>query len=144
MVTTAFVLTGGYDTLEHARTPVDIYLLPAGYPCAGGPPRSALTSLSLLLHRGLIAQVRAYAGTARLHVVPPLCPRSISPADVTPTSTLIGWAHRGTRDWSKTSPRRFQPVDDASVLGLHTHDPRPLHSGDSTTPQPAAKEGAPS
>ena len=86
---------GDIDVLAHtaAHGVTDIYLLPAGYPCAGTPPRTALgialSSLSLLLHRQLIAQVRGYAGVAQLHVVPPLCPLSVSPADFTQTSGLM-------------------------------------------------------
>ena len=82
---------GELDVLAHAAAHgvTDIYLLPAGYPCAGTPPRTALgialSALSLLLHRQLIAQVRGYAGVAQLHVVPPLCPLTVSPADFTQT-----------------------------------------------------------
>lgn len=140
---------GELDVLGHtaAHDVSDIYLLPAGYPCAGRPPTSALgialTSLSLLLHRGLAAQVRAYAGAARLHVVPPLCPLSISPADFTHASALIGRAHLCTRDWLNTRPRDIQPFDEARVLALHSHDQRARHRGPgATTQQPAARGGA--
>jgi NTE family protein len=138
---------GELDVLGHtaAHDVTDIYLLPAGYPCAGTPPVSALgitlTSLSLLLHRGLIAQVRSYAGAARLHVVPPLCPLSVSPADFTHTSALIGRAHLSTRDWLRTSPRSIGPVDDASVLALHSHRQRTRHRGDNTAQERDAQEG---
>jgi NTE family protein len=47
-------------TAAHGAT--DLFLLPAGYPCAGGGSPSALgaamTALSLLLHRQLAAEVR--------------------------------------------------------------------------------------
>ena len=138
---------GELDVLGHtaAHDATDIYLLPAGYPCAGSPPTSALgivlTSLSLLLHRGLIAQVRAYAGTARLHVVPPLCPLSVSPADFTHTSALISRAHLATRAWLQAGARSFQPADGASVLALHSHDPRTLHPRGNLTAEPATQEG---
>jgi NTE family protein len=82
---------------------VDIYLLPAGYPCAAAPPRSALavalTALTLLLHRQLIAEVVAYAGRARLHVAPPLCPLAVSPADFGHAGELIERAHETTSRW---------------------------------------------
>lgn len=138
---------GELDVLGHAaaRDVTDIYLLPAGYPCAGSPPTSALgialTSLSLLLHRGLIAQVRAYAGTALLHVLPPLCPLSVSAADFTHTSALIARAHLATRAWLQTSAHGIEPDRDASNLALHTHDQRARHRADSSTPEPAAHEG---
>lgn len=139
---------GELDVLAHTTVHDvrDIYLLPAGYPCAATPPVSALgialTSLSLLLHRGLIAQVRAYAGAARLHVVPPLCPLSVSPADFTHTSALIRRAHGCTREWLETRVRGVEPVDEASVLAWHSHDQRVRHPGDGATQRPAAREGA--
>jgi NTE family protein len=118
---------GDLDVLAHAsrRGVRDLYLLPAGYPCAGLPPHTALgialSSLSLLLHRNLIVQVRGYVGEARLHVVPPLCPVSVSPADFGQASALVHRAHRSTRDWLNAGGAQ----DDASTLGLHTHQPRP-------------------
>lgn len=137
---------GELDVLSHtaAHDVTDIYLLPAGYPCAGSPPTSALgialTSLSLLLHRGLVAQVRSYAGAARLHVVPPLCPLTVSPADFTHASALIARAHLATRDWLETRPRDFQPVDGASVLALHTHSQPNRHRGENPPILPARGE----
>lgn len=118
---------GDLDVLGHAsgRGVTDIYLLPAGYPCAGPPPRTALGialgSLSLLLHRQLIGRVRGYAGEARLHVVPPLCPLSVSPADFGQASALVRRAHQSTWDWLEADGA----PGDASMLALHTHDPRP-------------------
>lgn len=114
---------GELDVLAHtaAHGVSDIYLLPAGYPCAGARPTSALgaalTALSLLLHRQLMAQVNGYGGEARLHVVPPLCPLSVSPADFTQTATLLARAHESTSTWLTARPR----LDDASVLALHAH-----------------------
>lgn len=120
----------------------DLYLLPGGYPCVGRPPTSALgialTALSLLLHRGLIAQVRAYSGAARLHVVPPLCPLATSPADFTQTSALVHRAHLGTRAWLQGRGDDHSAADGADVLALHTHDrdrgPRP--PGPTSRPRP--------
>jgi NTE family protein len=114
---------GGLDVLAHADAHgvSDIYLLPAGYPCAGTSPASALgaalTALSLLLHRQLMAQVAGYRGTAALHVVPPLCPLAVSPADFTQTATLLARAHESTQRWLTGS----NAVDGPSVLALHSH-----------------------
>lgn len=119
---------GEQDLLAHtaAHGVSDIYLLPAGYPCAGSRPTSALgaalTALSLLLHRQLMGQVRGYAGDAVLHVVPPLCPLATSPADFSQTSALVARAHESTGRWLEV---RDAP-DDASVLELHPHHRRPL------------------
>ncbi|GAB3884052.1 patatin-like phospholipase family protein [Terrabacter terrigena] len=120
---------GELDLLAHtaARGVSDIYLLPAGYPCAGARPTSALgaalTALSLLLHRQLMAQVNGYRGDARLHVVPPLCPLAVSPADFTQTATLLTRARGTTSDWLEGRHR----LEDASVLALHVHH-RPPHT----------------
>lgn len=104
----------------------DIYLLPAGYPCAGAGPRTALgtvlTALSLLLHRQISAQVRDYVGSARLHVLPPLCPLSISPADFSQTSALVARATDATFRWLEARP---EATGDPGVLALHTHHGRP-------------------
>jgi NTE family protein len=138
---------GDLDVLGHVsrRGVTDIYLLPAGYPCAGPPPRTslgiALTSLSLLLHRQLIGQIRGYAGEARLHVVPPLCPLSVSPADFRQTSALVQRAHHSTREWIEADCL----PDDASTLALHTHEPRPRRqrSAAVTDPGTPLQEGLP-
>jgi NTE family protein len=104
----------------------DIYLLPAGYPCAG-PPASgalgiALTALNLLLHRQLVDEVRTYRGHARLHVAPPLCPLAVSSADFHQAELLMTRAPQSTRDWLHGSSAR--PIDagqaaDARNLAFH-------------------------
>jgi NTE family protein len=121
---------GELDVLAHtaAHGVSDIYLLPAGYACAGDRPTSALgtalTALTLLLHRQLMAQVNHYRGPATLHVVPPLCPLAVSPADFTQTSALVVRSHEGTRRWLERSDG-IDAIDDASVLSLHTHHRSP-------------------
>ena len=105
----------------------DIYLFPAGYPCAGTPRRTALatvlTAVSVLLHRQLVDEVRAYAGQARLHVVPPLCPLAISPADFTRVDSLIDRARASTDDWLSPSTAQAPPAADDGVLAFHgPHD----------------------
>jgi NTE family protein len=112
---------GGLDSLAYADAlrPDDIYLLPAGYACAGTTARSALSTglqaLSLLLHRHLISHVDGYRGRARLHVVPPLCPLSVSPADFTQARALIQRGADSTRSWLLR-----EPVNPSSrVLALH-------------------------
>jgi NTE family protein len=132
---------GELDVLAHtaAHGVTDIYLLPAGYPCAGTPPRTALgialSSLSLLLHRQLIAQVRGYTGGARLHVVPPLCPLSVSPADFTQTPDLLRRAHESSKDWLE-APRDRGGQGDAGVLALHAHAAPTRRSQPDHTRQP--------
>ena len=78
---------------EHAaiRQAVDrgadeVYLLPAGFPCAlpEAPTTGvgvALQALTLLSQQQLIGEVARYAGSAKLRVLPPLCPLRVSAAD---------------------------------------------------------------
>jgi NTE family protein len=121
-------------TAAHGAT--DLFLLPAGYPCAGGGSPSALgaamTALSLLLHRQLAAEVRGYSGPARLHLVPPLCPLAVSPADFSQTPALMSRAHASTSLWLE----RAQERDDASVLRLHTHRTPALPPDHPASPTP--------
>jgi NTE family protein len=112
-----------------ARGMDDIYLLPAGYPCAGPPPSSALgvglTALNLLLHRQLIEEVHAYSGRARLHIVPPLCPLAISAADFSQADTLMRRAGASTGRWLDRSDPLTVPAGrttgngDDEVLAFH-------------------------
>ena len=119
---------GELDTVRHADAwgAQDIYLLPAGFPCAGPPPATALgtmlTALSVLLHRQLLAQVRNYHGRARLHVLPPLCPLATSPADFTQAAVLLRRSRRATFEWLARGDDLTVAAD---ALSLHQHpDPR--------------------
>ena len=107
----------------------EIYLLPAGYPCAAVAPSSALgtalTAVSVLLHRQLLDEVRAYTGHALLHVVPPLCPLAISPADFSHVDSLIQRAHASTVDWVNHGQDDGASVTGDGVLAFHAeHRPR--------------------
>lgn len=134
---------GHPGTLAHADgCGVDeIYLLPTGYPCAAAAPSSALgnalTAVSVLLHRQLIDEVRAYTGHARLHVVPPLCPLAISPADFTHVDSLIHRTHASTDDWLSHRQDEVEPVTGDGVLALHGQHPAPRAPAESG-PSPAA------
>jgi NTE family protein len=77
-----------------------------------------LTSLSLLLHRQLITQVREHHGAARLHVVPSLCPMSVSPADFTRAPDLLRRSRVLTDDWLD---RGLDLSTGATALDLHEH-----------------------
>lgn len=108
----------------------DIYVLPAGYPCAlQTPPRSALGvathSLSILIQQRLVSAVEHYVGAATLHVIPALCPLSVSVLDFSHTGSLIARARVATQGWLDSGgadvaePERF--------LSLHDHAPRHDH-----------------
>lgn len=116
---------GEFDALAHADAwgADDIYLLPAGYACSGPAPTTAagivLTALSLLLHRQLMNQVRAFDGHARLHVLPPLCPQAVSPADFAHAGTLLRRSHRVTSQW--LAHHEGGDAVSGDVLSLHQH-----------------------
>jgi NTE family protein len=107
----------------------EIYVLPAGYPCAlACPPESALGvavhALSLLIEQRLIAEVARYGGAATVKVLPPLCPLRISAADFSHGAELVGRGHRASVTWldeggvDLPQPERF--------LSLHRHPTPPV------------------
>jgi len=120
---------GSPAALGHAdrRGVDDIYLLPAGYPCAGDSPSGALavalTALTLLLHTRLIDEVDRYAGGARLHVVPPLCPLAVSPADFTRADELIERTRASTSLWLRREEHRDEKSSGTATLALHPSHP---------------------
>jgi NTE family protein len=82
----------------------EIYVLPAGYPCAlACPPESALGvavhALTLLIEQRLIAEVARYGGAATIKVLPPLCPLRVSAADFSHGAELVRRGHRASASW---------------------------------------------
>jgi NTE family protein len=81
-----------------------VYVLPAGYSCGlRKPPASALGmvvhALSLVFNQKLIESVERCSENARVKVVPPLCPVTISPVDFGHASELIARARESTTRW---------------------------------------------
>jgi len=101
----------------------DLYVLPTGHACAlAQPPSSALgvalQALTMMIGQRLGIDVERFQST-RLHVVPPLCPLDVSPADFTHGAELIERAYQSTAAWF-ADPQRFgQPA--AQLLGPHAH-----------------------
>ena len=82
----------------------NVYVLSAVYACAlTEPPRSALGmrlhAFDLLMSQRLLDDVQRYAGTTRLHVVPSMCPVTVSPVAFSQTTALIDRAWRSTQRW---------------------------------------------
>lgn len=103
-----------------------IFVLPAGVACAlTNPPASpfaaALHALSFLTQQRLIHDVATYADQAELHVLPPLCPLGISPADFAHGGELIERARRATGRWLDDGNDRLPDVE--RFLSLHQHSP---------------------
>jgi NTE family protein len=125
----------------------EVYVLPAGYPCAlPGPPVSALGvavhALTLLIEQRLIAEVGGYAGACRIRLLPPLCPLGVSAADFRHGAELVERGRRASEEWLDAGgvdlprPERF--------LSLHRHRPRdaaPAGRGDPAAPGPRARPG---
>ena len=97
-----------------------VYVLPAGYACGlRKPPASALGmavhALSLVLNQKLIESLERCSESARVKVVPPLCPVTISPVDFAHAGELISRARESTTRWLgqgeplRASLKRLQP-----------------------------------
>ncbi|HZT96928.1 MAG TPA: patatin-like phospholipase family protein, partial [Chloroflexota bacterium] len=102
-----------------------VYVLPTGYACAlSSAPRGALAialqSITLMVHRRLAIDVEKYQNKVELHVMPPLCPLTVSPVDFSHTYELIERARSSTRSWLKSSGSGGE--DQASILRLHRHE----------------------
>jgi NTE family protein len=104
----------------------EVYLLPAGFACAlQRPPATplavAMQALTFLIEQRLVMEVAEFTGPARIKVLPPLCPLSVSSIDFSHADELIERATETTRRWldsdgpSLPAPERF--------LSLHHHRP---------------------
>lgn len=100
-----------------------VYVLPTGYACAlHSAPSSALGmalhAVTLTIEQRLINDVERYESECELHVIPPLCPLAVAPADFSRTAELITRAHTFAAEWLGTShPERQQH----RLLGFHHH-----------------------
>lgn len=121
----------GYSGVSQALRlgATDVYVLPAGVPCAlPSPPRSAvgvaLHALSILIEQRLIIEVADRTPAAVVKVLPPLCPLAVSASDFSHAAELVArgrfestrWLEDGGTD--RPHQERF--------LALHEH---PTHTG---------------
>ncbi len=127
----------------------DVYVLPAGTSCAlPAPPSSAIGSalhaLTLLLQQRIAREMSGLAGAARVKVLPPLCPLSVSAADFSHGGELVARAREASLDWissgaiDRAAPERFLAAH------VHRHDeargrpveprPAPPRTDDAATP----------
>jgi NTE family protein len=118
----------------------EIYVLPAGHPCAlPAAPRTALGvalhSLAILTQQGLISELRRFDGAATLRVLPPLCPLSVSGADFSQAAKLVARGRRATGRWLDEGgvdlphPERFLAVHDHGVPAGGDPDARAARPG---------------
>ena len=101
-----------------------IFVLPAGVTCAlttppASPYASALQALSFLTQQRLIRDVATYADQAELHVIPPLCPLTVSSADFSHAASLIDRARNATGRWLDN--RSDELPHQERFLSLHEH-----------------------
>lgn len=101
-----------------------IFVLPAGVTCAlttppASPYASALQALSFLTQQRLIRDVATYADQAELHVIPPLCPLTVSSADFSHAAELIDRARNATAQWLDN--RSDELPHQERFLSLHEH-----------------------
>jgi NTE family protein len=104
-----------------------VYVLPTGYSCAlPEAPRSALGmalhALNLMTVQRLLIDIERYEKEVELHVIPPPCPLSVSPADFSRTVELIAASHTAAEGWLD-GPQRL--VGQRRLLAFH-HHPRPV------------------
>lgn len=101
-----------------------VYVLHSGHACA--LPTAARTAVGTALHPlSMIQQQRLVTGlsphqrTARLLVVPPMCPLAVSPADFGHADELIDRARRATARWLAEGT----PAVPGEMLQPHSHTP---------------------
>jgi NTE family protein len=117
---------GNNTPISHAVALPDvdqIWVLCAGYACAlTEPPASALAmalhALDLLLHKQLVVDVERFESKVELHVLPPLCPLTISPVDFSHADELIDRAYTAATRWMDED---HPPVGQAEFMGPHEH-----------------------
>ncbi len=102
-----------------ART---VYVLPAGHACGlERPPRSALGmalhALSLLTHSRLIADIELHRDSAKLVVLPPPCPLSITPIDFAHASELIQCSLKDAHEFLDSGGAERPPIR----MRMHRH-----------------------
>jgi NTE family protein len=101
-----------------------VYVLPAGYPCAlREPPRTPLGTLAqamaLLVHQRLLHDIKLYAGMVDLVVIPQPCPLAVHALDFGHADELIRRSYLGADRYLETALGRRD--DPAPEIGFHKH-----------------------
>jgi NTE family protein len=100
-----------------------VYVLPAGYACKlSHTPRTAigmaLQALVLMFGWRLAQDIERYERECKVHVVPPLCPLDVSPADFSRAAELIERSYEATVRWL-TLGRALHPSNQADLVRPH-------------------------
>lgn len=102
----------------------EVWVLPAGFPCAlRERPRSALAvalqALTLLVQQRLVVDAVRYQSLCQLRVIPPICPLGVNPADFSKANQLMDTAYQLTRSWLASGA----PAGVPDALAPHHHHP---------------------
>lgn len=100
----------------------EIYVLPTGHACAlqtspGSALGMSLHALSLLMHARLLADIAMHQDHARLVVLPPPCPLTVSPVDFRHAGYLITTALTDARAFLDGGGAARPPIR----MGVHQH-----------------------
>ena len=101
-----------------------VIVLPTGFACAlSRPPRGiatrAMSAISHLIARQLVADIEHYAPRAHISVVPSLCPLDVSPYDYSCCAGLVDRAEANTRAWIEAGGLEATGVPE--MLHEHRH-----------------------
>jgi NTE family protein len=114
--------------LSHALAlgATQVYVLPAGHACAlRESPRSplgvAMQALTVLIGRGLAADIERYQDACELRVIPPLCPLAITPTDFSQAAEMIDRARESTLAWLDSAASRTAPLAQMHLIRPHAH-----------------------
>jgi NTE family protein len=66
----------------------------------------------------MITDIERFESSVELHVLPPLCPLDVSPADFSRSRELFYRSFHATEQWLDTS---HHTVGQSRSLGLHQH-----------------------
>ena len=123
-----FLADGGIASNTPIKAAIDngatrLIVLPTGHACAlGEPPQGAIASalhgLTLLVSRQIVSELEALDPSIAFHVVPSLCPVTVSPYDFSQTRQLIDRAALQTRVWLENGLERS---DIPHALRFHGH-----------------------
>ena len=101
-----------------------VIVLPTGYTCDRREEPSSLiemvlTSYSYMQHQKLATDIEFYKEKAKLKVIPPLCPITISPKDFSKSKELIKRAYESTQEWLKMGNLESDEVP--KLMKFHNH-----------------------
>ncbi|WP_367606976.1 patatin-like phospholipase family protein [Legionella sp. W05-934-2] len=100
-----------------------IWVLPTGYACdLTSPPDRAVSmlmhSISLLIQQRLLSDIHANQTNKALHVIPPLCPITTNPTDLSQTKDYMDRSYQSTIKWLQSSQDLEQAL---KTLTFHRH-----------------------